>query len=211
MKMLGNFILYFLALAVTLYATLVYALLPLGAAVNPDMRLTYLLHKAGIYTHVFASSVAMLIGPLQFSAKLRQRHKQVHRWLGRAYLGIGVLLGGLSGLYMSTLAFGGIVAKLGFACLALTWLYTGIRAFGAIRHAAVAEHRKWMVRNFSLTFAAVTLRIYLPLASLSGIPFETSYPFVAWLCWVPNLLIAEALFNRTPNRSFKPDALRGSA
>ena len=53
-----------------------------------------------------------------------------------------------------------------------------------------------MVRNFSLTFAAVTLRVYLGLFFVAGVPFELFYPFVAWLAWVPNLLIAEWLFNR---------------
>ena len=208
MGIFGRTLLHFLALAVAAYALLVYALLPLGAAVHPDMRATYLAHEVGIYMHVFAASIALLLGPLQFYAGLRQRHMQVHRWLGRVYLGIGVFLGGLSGLYMAAFAFGGIAAKLGFACLALAWLYTGIRALAAIRRGAVVEHRKWMVRNFSLTFAAVTLRIYLASAMLSGIPFETSYPFIAWLCWVPNLVVAEALLNRNAGNALEPEPLR---
>jgi uncharacterized membrane protein len=205
MRIIGNIMLYFLALAVAGYAILVYALMPLGAAVHPDMRLTFLTHQVSIYTHVFASSLALLAGPLQFSSRFRQRHGQAHRWLGRAYLGIGVLLGGLSGLYLAAFAFGGIAAKLGFTCLALAWLYTGVRAFLAIRRGAVAAHRKWMVRNFALTFAAVTLRIYMPLTIMAGIPFATCYPFIAWLCWIPNLLVAETLFNRAPNDSGKPN------
>jgi hypothetical protein len=48
-----------------------------------------------------------------------------------------------------------------------------------------------MVRNFALTFAAVTLRLYLPLGFASGLRFEDFYPAVAWLCWVPNLLFVE--------------------
>jgi hypothetical protein len=48
-----------------------------------------------------------------------------------------------------------------------------------------------MIRNFSLTFAAVTLRIYVPLSIALGIPFEQAYPAIAWLCWVPNLAVAE--------------------
>lgn len=211
MKAIGSVALYFLALAVAGYAILVYALLPLGVAVHPDMRTTYIAQSVGIYTHVFASSMAMLIGPFQFSARLRQRCKRLHRWLGRAYLGIGVLLGGLSGLYMSAFAFGGVAARLGFACLAVAWLYTGIRAFRAIRCGHAAEHYRWMVRNFSLTFAAVALRIYLPAAMVSGIPFETSYPFIAWLCWVPNLVVAEMLFNRATANSSKPMPFRGAA
>lgn len=53
-----------------------------------------------------------------------------------------------------------------------------------------------MVRNVSLTLAAVSLRIYLPLSMLAGIPFELAYPAIAWLCWVPNLWVAEIVFNR---------------
>jgi uncharacterized membrane protein YozB (DUF420 family) len=75
------------------------------------------------------------------------------------------------------------------------WLFTGTKAFLCIRRGAVAEHRRWMVRNFSLTLAAVTLRIYLPSSMVLGIPFDIAYPFIAWLCWVPNLLLAEWLFN----------------
>lgn len=48
-----------------------------------------------------------------------------------------------------------------------------------------------MVRNLALTLAAVTLRIYSPLLTVTSVPFELAYPLVAWLCWVPNLLVSE--------------------
>lgn len=111
---------------------------------------------------------------------------------------------------MSAFAFGALTAKLGFACLALFWIYTGLQAFLAIRQGSVAEHRKWMIRNFSLTFAAVTLRIYIPSSMIAGVPFEAAHPVIAWLCWVPNLMVSEMAFNRT-NRSFEPKPLSGSA
>ena len=57
-------------------------------------------------------------------------------------------------------------------------------------------HRRWMIRSYALTAAAITLRLYLPLLSHLGIPFDMSYPVVAWLCWVPNLLFAEWLCRR---------------
>jgi len=54
-----------------------------------------------------------------------------------------------------------------------------------------------MIRNFALTFAAVTLRIWLPLmAGLMHVPFTPAYVTVSWLCWVPNLLLAEVLVHR---------------
>lgn len=100
---------------------------------------------------------------MQFSSRLRRADLELHRWAGRLYLGVGVLVGGVSGLYISQFAFGGPVAGVGFAALAVCWLHTGARAFTAIRRRAVKEHRRWMVRNFSLSFAAVTLRLYIPL------------------------------------------------
>ena len=53
-----------------------------------------------------------------------------------------------------------------------------------------------MVRGFALSFAAVTLRILLPGAMAAGVPFELAHPAIAWLCWVPNLLLAELAFVR---------------
>jgi hypothetical protein len=188
----------FLSLGVVGYAIAVYGFLPLGAVLHPDMRTTFETQRVALYTHVFASAFALALGPFQFSQRLRTSHPALHRWSGRFYLGVGVLVGGLAGLYVATHAFGGLVARLGFAGLALGWLYTGLRAYRAIRARHVVAHRRWMVRNFALTFAAVTLRLWLPMSMVSGVAFEPAYAVVAWLCWVPNLLVAELIFNRAP-------------
>jgi uncharacterized membrane protein len=190
-----------LSLGVAAYAVLVYSFLPLGRVVHPDMRATFETYRVCIYAHIFASVVALVLGPFQFSARLRSTRLNLHRWLGRLYLGVGVLIGGFAGLFMALHAFGGVVSRLGFGALAAAWLYTGLRAYFAIRAKDIALHRRWMVRNFSLTFAAVTLRLWLPASMVSGIPFELAYPVIAWLCWVPNLVVAELLFNRTHSPS----------
>ena len=196
MRLSSYIVLIILSLAVAGYGVVVYGFMPLGSMVHPDMRVTFATHSTGVYLHIFASMLALVLGPFQFSPRLRATRIQFHRWLGRIYLGVGVLLGGLAGLYMAVYAYGGIAAKLGFACLAIAWLFTGLRAYLAIRAGKVALHRQWMVRNFALTFAAVTLRLYLPLSMVTGIPFQLAYPIIAWMCWVPNLVIAEWLFNR---------------
>ena len=130
------------------------------------------------------------LGPLQFSSRLRSRRLALHRWIGRLYLGAGVLIGGGAGFYMALHAFGGLAARLGFACLAVAWLYTGLRAYLAIRARNIPLHRAWMVRNFALTFAAVTLRIYVPASMAGAVAFEAAYPYIAWACWIPNLIAA---------------------
>jgi uncharacterized membrane protein len=204
-------LLYFLSLGVAAYGAIGYGVMPLGSLVHPDMKADFAAHPFGVYLHVFAAATALLLGPFQFSAGLRRTRTHVHRWMGRIYLGVGVLVGGLSGLYISQFAFGGFAAKLGFAALAVCWLYTGSRAFLAIRRGAVAEHRMWMVRNFSLSFAAVTLRLYIPASVAAGVDFAVAYPVIAWLCWVPNVVFAEWRYNRVHGNVLNTDAPRRRA
>lgn len=203
MKSISTGLLYFLALGVSGYAAFVYGFLPLGSLVAPEMKESFLAHPYGIYIHAFASIVALAIGPFQFSTRLRENRPILHRWLGRAYLAIGVVVGGLAGLYMSQYASGGTVARLGFAFLAVLWIYTGLRAYIAVRQGSIQEHRKWMIRNYSLTFAAVTLRLYLPISMVGGIDFSIAYPIIAWLCWVPNLVFVEWRYKLAHNNTPK--------
>jgi len=186
----------FLIFGVAAYGLYAYAFMPIGSVVHPDMRPAFIAHSTAIHIHVFAAVVAMALGPLQFSDTVRKNYRAVHRWSGRIYLGVGVLVGGLAGLYIARHAYGGVISQLGFSLLALLWLYTGLRAYLAIRAGAIAEHRNWMVRNFALTLAAVTLRLYVPFSVVAGFEFVVAYQVIAWLCWVPNLLIAELRYVR---------------
>lgn len=148
--------------------------------------------------HVLGSGVALAIGGFQFLPGLRARRLAVHRWLGRTYL-TAVLVGGAGGLIMASQAEGGLVGRVGFSLLAVSWLVSGWQAYAAVRRGDLTAHRIWMIRNFALTFAAVTLRAYLgTFTGVMGLTFAESYPLVAWLCWVPNLLVAEWLIIARP-------------
>ena len=56
----------------------------------------------------------------------------------------------------------------------------------------LVAHREWMIRSFALTFAAVTLRLYLPIAQLLPVELDDAYRAISFLCWAPNLVVAEA-------------------
>ena len=155
----------------------------------PDMR-QHFGHAPVIWTHVLAAGAALALMPFQFWQGLRSRRRDLHRWLGRAYV-LAILLGGLSGLYMAFFASTGTIAGAGFFLLALAWLATTGIAFAKVRSGDIAGHRRWMIRSAALTFAAVTLRIYLPVSMVAGLPFEPSYTVIAWACWVPNLIAVE--------------------
>jgi hypothetical protein len=196
MRQVGFVTLVLFSFAVAVYAVAIYGFQPLGIALAPEMREKFVAHRIVVYAHIFAAAMTLIIGPFQFSTRLRNRHTTLHRWSGRLYLGIGVVIGGAAGFYMALIAEGGLVAKLGFAMLALAWLFTGFKAWRAIRARNLTAHRHWMIRNYALTFAAVTLRLWLPAGLLAGIPYALVYPAVAWLSWLPNLLVAEIWFNQ---------------
>jgi uncharacterized membrane protein len=168
------------------------------------MRASFQRHPSLVYGHVVVSAIALLLGPAQFSSKLRRSQMRLHRWSGRFYLS-AVLVAGVSGLYLSWFAFGGLSVKSAFAALAVAWLYTGYRAYASIRKGKVFEHRQWVVRNFSLTFAGVTLRLYIFVGLAMGAPFEIIYQRVAWL-WLLNLVFAELLFNQNHKPSVEQAA-----
>ena len=62
----------------------------------------------------------------------------------------------------------------------------------------LAGHRQWMIRSFALALSAVTLRLYLPLSAVLGLDFVMAYRTIAWLCWLPNLAVAEWLIKSHP-------------
>lgn len=56
-------------------------------------------------------------------------------------------------------------------------------------------HQKMMIYSYAACFAGVTLRVWLPLLTLIFGDFVKAYILVAWLCWIPNLMVAY-LINR---------------
>jgi uncharacterized membrane protein len=158
---------------------------------SPDIKSRFVGTALAGWAHTMGGAVAVLIGPFQLVTKLRTTWPRVHVWMGRTYL-TAVAAGALGGLYFAPTSMAGTLASLGFTTLALFWLYSGAQAYIAIRRGNVQVHRRWMLRNYALTFAAATLRIELPLLIIGGVAFPVAYTLVAWISWVPNWLAVEA-------------------
>ena len=165
-----------------------------------------------LVVHVAGAATALLISPLQLIPAIRQRRPALHRWLGRLYV-IGCTVGGVAGVPLAIGSAAGGVATAGFGLLAIAWLVTTLSGWRAGYRQRVVEHRAWMVRSFALTYAAVTLRIYLAILPTLPIAFVDGYRVVAFLCWVPNFLIAELFLRRSArgrNRQLPAEAAVGA-
>jgi uncharacterized membrane protein len=159
--------------------------------------------QAALYVHVIAGGLALATSPLQFIARLRDHKPRVHRIIGWVAL-TSIVAGGVAGVVLSATSLAGPVGTAGFGLLGVAWIGCAITALVAIRRRRVVAHRRWMVRAFALTYAAVTLRLWL--VALMGtqvaagvdqvIAFDRAYVVVPFLCWVPNLLVAELYLRR---------------
>jgi uncharacterized membrane protein len=154
------------------------------------------LWQIGFYTHITFGGLALLSGCTQFLSGFREKNLRLHRNLGKVYV-TSVLLSGSAGFGVAFAASAGAIAQMGFAALGFLWLYTTAKAFLAIKRRDIAEHQNWMIRSYALCFGAVTLRLWMPLLlGALGMSFGIAYPIIAWISWVPNLLVAEWIIRR---------------
>ncbi|WP_108423735.1 DUF2306 domain-containing protein [Flagellimonas amoyensis] len=154
-----------------------------------------MLWRIGFYGHIVFGGMALLTGWSQFSRKLRTKKLELHRNLGKIYV-LSAVISGICGVYIGFYASGGFVPSLGFISLGIVWLFTTIRAYLAIRKKDISLHQGMMVYSYAACFAAVTLRIWLPLLTIVLGEFLLAYKIVAWLCWVPNIVFAHLWVRR---------------
>lgn len=159
-----------------------------------------------LWVHAVSAGLALGIGWLQFIKPIRLRMPNIHRAIGYVYAAT-ITSAGITGLYLAYYANGGLSAQLGFAALSVLWLYTLFRSLQSIiRDRNPREHGRWMLRNYALSCAAISLRIYMPLAAVLFGLTDTNDTFgvIAWLAWIPNLLIAEMMIRSGMRRIARP-------
>jgi uncharacterized membrane protein len=174
------------------YVSFRYFILSPDEAAGPPLAKRFAEYITPLLFHAGGGIIALCLGPWGFWAAFRNKYPLLHRWMGRIYL-LSVLIGGIAGLYLAVTALGALPTRIGFSMLGALWLTTGVMAYLRIRKGDVQMHRVWMIRNYALTFSAVMLRLWLPLFFMLGYEFPEAYTTVAWLCWVPNLLVAELI------------------
>ena len=117
-------------------------------------RLQVIADRQLLIPHTICGLLALLAGPLQFSSRLRQRHPQFHRVLGRVYL-ISVFIGAFTGIGLAA----GRPGLPGTSMQAAAWIVCTTAAFVTARNRQIVQHRQWMVRSYAVTFTFVSSRV----------------------------------------------------
>jgi uncharacterized membrane protein len=153
--------------------------------------------RTAFFVHVYMSIWVLLAGFTQFSSKIREYRPRLHRALGYFYAIDVLLVTGPAGLIMGFYANGGITSKVSFVLLACGWIVTTALAVQTAKQGNFVAHRDWMIRSYALTLSAITLRAWKwSITNSVSLPPMDVYRAVAWLGWVPNILIAEIIIRR---------------
>jgi hypothetical protein len=157
--------------------------------------------EVAFWVHVFTSMLPLVAAFTQFVPAVLKRWPGVHRTMGRVYVITVCFITGPASAIMAFYANGGITSRIAFGLLALLWLGTTALGWRAALQRKWVAHREWMMRSYALTLSAITLRAWKWLLVLAFEPRPMDlYRVVAWLGFVPNLLLVEWLIRRSRQR-----------
>lgn len=151
------------------------------------------------YLHIVPGLVYLVLAPLQFSARRRERSIETHRKRGRVLLGLGLVSGVFGIAFGIPFSFGGAVQAAATVVFGAWFVYCLVRAYRAIRGLRVTEHRRWMIRAFAIGLGVGTIRIWVGLFQGFGLlSFRDSFGIAFWLAFSMHLVAAEVWLARHP-------------
>jgi hypothetical protein len=182
--------------------------------IDPGAK-AFLSHKIGLkrelnlpvwinvmHVHVAFACIAMATGLLNFSNRVFEKSRKLHRINGYVYL-VSVLLVVITSGYMAPYATGGKISSMGFNALNIIWLFITIMALVQIKKKRIIRHRNWMIRSYAFCFTNMTIHLITSLFYQGfGLIYATSYTIgvygsIVLLLIIPNIII------RNINRSRK--------
>ncbi|HEY1471390.1 MAG TPA: DUF2306 domain-containing protein [Candidatus Acidoferrum sp.] len=152
--------------------------------------------------HIVPGLLFMVLGPWQFSTRIRARHLRWHLWNGRIFVSCGVVIG-VSALVMSLAmpAIGGVNQAAATTLFGAFFLFALGKAVWHIRRKEVALHREWMIRAFAVGLAVATIRpiigIFFATSRISGLTPHEFFGTAFWIGFTVQLMAAEAWIHAT--------------
>jgi uncharacterized membrane protein len=148
--------------------------------------------KWWLLPHGIAGACALLLGPMQFSDRLRNRFRQLHRVLGRIYVA-GVFVAAPLGFYIQYFqepmddprSF-----SIAAAVDAALWMTTTGIAMVFILKGKVQEHRQWMARSFAVALVFLEGRVIGGVTGWENLDIRATET-ILWACLAFSILSAD--------------------
>jgi uncharacterized membrane protein len=148
--------------------------------------------KWWLLPHGIAGACALLLGPMQFSDRLRNRFRKLHRVVGRIYVA-GVFVAAPLGFYIQFFqermgdhrSF-----SIAAAVDAALWMITTVIALVFILKGKVQEHSQWMTRSFAVALVFLEVRVIGGLGGWENLDVHANETIV-WFCLAFAILSAD--------------------
>lgn len=169
-------------------------------------RMVTMLPWAG-YAHIVCGSLALILGGLQLSSRLRRRSLATHQIIGQAYVAcvLASTIGAIGGLPFSRAPAAAIA---GFWLLAVVWPIVTLAGYPWNQPFNVQWHGRLMIYSYALTCAAISLRLILISLLMTGVAFRTAYPIAAWGGGIGNLLLTFTVLKLADARRSRADRIQ---
>jgi uncharacterized membrane protein YozB (DUF420 family) len=161
--------------------------------------------KWWLLPHGIAGACALLLGPMQFSDRLRQRFGLLHRVVGRVYVA-GVFVAGPLGFYVQFFQERSGAAR-SFSMAAATdaalWMTTAAIALAFILRGKLQQHRQWMTRSFAVAIVFLEVRVIIGVTGWEDLGSRVTET-VVWACVAFSILAADIVLQWQDLRSARP-------
>lgn len=147
--------------------------------------------------HILFALTALVTGPFQFSTKLREYNKALHRILGKIYI-VSVFLGAVFAFFISQkFPFPGSTfqSKAATVTQAAIWFFTTFMAYVFARKRQIGLHKIWMSRSYGITLIFVFARALNPFRAYFNINAD-GFGVLLFLLMIIALVVPEILLNR---------------
>jgi uncharacterized membrane protein len=145
-----------------------------------------------ILAHAIPGTLALSLGAFQFSSRLRRRYLQLHRVLGRIYVGSVAISAPVAILVAISLPI--MTLTVASTIQAIGWLTTTATGLYCARTGRIQQHREWMTRSYPFAMVFVVVRVLnsIPAVGRMG---EVGVATVVWsviatACFLPSFVIA---------------------
>src|SRR5580693_8871808 len=148
--------------------------------------------KWWLLPHGIAGACALLLGPMQFSDRVRHRFRQLHRVVGRIYVA-GVFVAAPLGFYIQYFQERMGDARsfsIAAAADAVLWMMTTGIAMVFILKGKVQEHRQWMTRSFAVALVFLEVRVIGSVGGWENLDVHANETIV-WACLAFSILSAD--------------------
>jgi uncharacterized membrane protein len=142
--------------------------------------------------HGIPGALALLLGVFQFSSRLRHRYLQLHRVMGRIYVGCVAISAPVA--IAVSISLPTITLTMASVIQASGWLVTTATGLYCVRTGRIQQHREWMMRSypFAMVFIVVRAIVAIPAIARMG---ELGLATVVWsviatACFLPSFVIA---------------------